>query len=47
MNLIVGGKNMKIYGTNVSGTAEKQLKTPQRIEPVATKVQKIAGTNRG
>jgi hypothetical protein len=48
MNRIVPRqKNMKINGTNVSGTMKKQLKLPERIEPVATEALKNSGTNRG
>ena len=44
--IVLNRKNVKIAGTNVSGTAEKQLILPERIEPEATKTNKNYETNR-
>ena len=47
MNRIVRQqKNMKITGTNVSGTMKKQLKMTKRIVAKATKTNKNNKTNR-
>jgi hypothetical protein len=47
MNRIVRQqKNMKIAGTNVSGTMKKQLKMTKRIVAKATKTNKNNKTNR-